>query len=78
METFEQIVEREKQYLLQTYARYPVALASGLQMAGGVMDPKKSTLALLKMVSLARSSDVEVPAFAGPTTYQHARRVPTP
>ena len=29
METFEQIVEREKQYLLQTYARYPVALASG-------------------------------------------------
>ena len=29
METFEQIVEREKQYLLQTYARYPLALASG-------------------------------------------------
>lgn len=29
METYEQIVEREKQYLLQTYARYPLALASG-------------------------------------------------
>jgi acetylornithine/N-succinyldiaminopimelate aminotransferase len=29
METFEQIVEREKQYLLQTYARYPLVLASG-------------------------------------------------
>ncbi|HEY5163698.1 MAG TPA: aspartate aminotransferase family protein [Terriglobales bacterium] len=29
METFEQIVEREKQYLIQTYARYPRALASG-------------------------------------------------
>ena len=29
METFDQIVEREKQYLLQTYARYPLTLASG-------------------------------------------------
>ena len=29
METYEQIAAREKQYLLQTYARYPLALASG-------------------------------------------------
>ena len=29
METYEQIAEREKQYLLQTYSRYPLALASG-------------------------------------------------
>src|ERR1700724_711866 len=29
METFEQIAERERQFLLQTYSRYPVALARG-------------------------------------------------
>jgi len=29
MDTYEQIVEREKQYLLQTYARYPLTLVSG-------------------------------------------------
>ena len=29
METYEQIAERERQYLLQTYGRYPLALASG-------------------------------------------------
>lgn len=54
----------------------PVALSSGLQMAGGVMDPKKSTLALLKMVSLAKSNKIEVPAFAGPTSFQHGQSVP--
>jgi len=55
----------------------PVALSSGLQMAGGVMDPQKSTLALLKMVSLTKSNKVEVPAFAGRTSFQHARAVST-
>lgn len=51
----------------------PVALSSGLQMAGGVMDPQKSTLALLKMVSLTKSQKIEVPAFAGRTSFQHAQ-----
>lgn len=54
----------------------PVALASGLQMAGGVMDPKTSTLALLKMVSLSKSSKINVPAFGGPTSFQHGQGVP--
>src|SRR3954454_9880283 len=27
--TFDQLVERERQYLLQTYARYPLALVKG-------------------------------------------------
>src|ERR1700742_647787 len=29
MSTYEEIVEREKKYLLNTYARYPIALARG-------------------------------------------------
>lgn len=29
MDTFEQIAERERQYLLQTYNRYPVVLSRG-------------------------------------------------
>jgi len=29
METFEQIAERERKYLLQTYNRYPVVLSRG-------------------------------------------------
>ena len=29
MDTFEQIAERERQYLLQTYNRYPIVLARG-------------------------------------------------
>src|SRR5690242_8877583 len=41
METFEQIVEREKQYLLQTYARYPLALASGKGVWGEDIEGRK-------------------------------------
>jgi acetylornithine/succinyldiaminopimelate/putrescine aminotransferase len=29
MMTYEQIAEREQRYLLQTYARYPLAIARG-------------------------------------------------
>jgi len=51
----------------------PVALSSGLQMAGGVMDPAQSTLAAFGMVSLSKETKVEVPAFGGVTTFKYAR-----
>ena len=51
----------------------PVALSSGMQMAGGVMDPAQSTLAAFGMVSLSKETKVDIPAFGGITTFKYGR-----
>jgi uncharacterized protein YlxW (UPF0749 family) len=51
----------------------PRALASGLTMQGGVLDAN-GQLVFLKMATVRREDVVKVPAFAGPTTFTHARR----
>lgn len=56
----------------------PVALSSGLGMAGGVMDPAQSTLAAFGMVSLSKETKIDLPAFGGVTTFKYARPAETP
>jgi uncharacterized protein YlxW (UPF0749 family) len=51
----------------------PVALSSGLQMAGGVMDPAQSTLAAFGMVSLSKETKIDIPAYGGITTFKYGR-----
>ncbi|HEY3266898.1 MAG TPA: DUF881 domain-containing protein [Armatimonadota bacterium] len=51
------------------------ALFSGLSMAGGVLDPANNPLAAMGMVSMTKESRIDIPAYAGPTTFKVAKPV---
>lgn len=53
----------------------PQALASGLEMLGGLLDPK-SSLVFLKMAKVTRSDQVVVPAYSGGSDFKYATPVP--
>lgn len=49
------------------------ALFSGLTMTGGIMDPQSSHLAVLSMITIAKESVVDIPAYTGITALRHGK-----